>query len=258
MKIFKFLVLFLLCTICANAQSFYRPWKSYKPVKPQTPYKQINYLAPELRLVKCYTNNGSYEPNEFLTKFNIDDERTFQDFKACCQVHPSRCVTNYIGTNDKTLLYTMVEKHAYRYMSWILNEGFIYDSDIDTWGIYKEVDGIMVPLRNYNPMILACKMGDLKAIKILRERGAYLSQPTNAIGLTPYDFAKKYSDTTNKELNDYIEREYQEELKNINGKKEYGTTFSANLIQEFIEELENNFLQNQQKVIEKVNQLNKI
>lgn len=257
MKTLKFIVFFLLCTICANAQSFYRPWQSYKPVKPQIPYKQIDYLTPELRLIKCNLNGVSYEPNDFLTKFDINDERTFQMFKACCQVHPSHCITNYIGTNDKTLLYTMVEKHAYRYMSWILNEGFVYDSYIDTWGVYREVDGIMVPLRNYTPMMLACKMGDLTAVRILRERGAYLSQPENAIGLTPYSFAKKNSESASKAFNDYIEKEYQEELKNISNKKEYGKTFEVNLLQDFIEELEKNFLQNQEKIIEKVNELNK-
>lgn len=257
MKIVKLITLFLLCAVGVNAQSFYRPWQSYKPVKPQVSYKRIDYLKPELRLVKCYMNNASYEPNEFLTKFDIADERTFQNFKDCCQLHPSHCVTNYIGTNNKTLLYTMVEKRAYRYMSWILNEGFVYDSDIDTWGVYREVDGIMVPLRNYTPMMLACKMVDLKAVKILREHGAYLSRPENAIGMTPYSFAKKYADTANKEFNDYIEREYKEELKNISERKEYGTTFSNNLIKELMEELENNFLQNQQKIIEKVNEINK-
>ncbi len=258
MKTVKFTLFFLLCSLCANAQSFYRPWKSYKPVKPEISYKQVNYLTPELRQVKCNINGKSYEPNEFLTKWDINQEKTFQIFKYCCEIHPSRCVSNYIGSNDKTLLYTMVEQKAYRFMEWILNEGFIYDSYIDTWGVYKEVDGVMVPLRNYNPMILACKTGDLRAAKILRERGAFLSRPENAIGMTPYDFAKKYAATSSKEFNDYIEREYQEEIKNIKNKKEYGTTFANILIKELKEELEKNLLQNQQKIIEKVNLLNKI
>lgn len=258
MKVLKLTVIFLFCALCANAQRFYRPWQSYRAVKPQKSYKTVDYLMPSLRLIKCDVNGESYEPNEFLTKWNINDERTFQNFKNCCQTHPSRCVTNYIGSNDKTLLYTMVEKRAYRYMSWILNEGFVYDSYIDTWGVYKEVDGVMVPLRNYNPMMLACKMGDLRAAKILRERGAFLSRPENAIGLTPYDFAKKNAANFSAEFNNYIETEYQEEIKNISDKKEYGTTFSINILQDFIDDFNNNFLQNQQKIVEKVNLLNKI
>ena len=257
MKVLKLTTLFLLCSLAASAQSFYRPWQSYKPVKPKISYKRVETYVPELRQIKCDINGNSYEPNEFLTKFNINDESTFQNFKICCQKHPSRCVTNYIGSNDKTLLYTMVEKRAYRYMLWILNEGFVYDSYIDSWGIYREVDGIMVPLRNYTPMMLACKMNDLRAVKILRERGAYLSQPENAIGLTPYDFAVKYGQNASAEFNNYIEKEYQEELKNISAKKEYGKTFEINLLEDFIEELEKNFLQNEQKIIEKIELINK-
>ena len=258
MKTVKFTIFFLLCTLCANAQSFYRPWKSYKPVKPEISYKYIDYLAPELREVKCYKNGNSYEPVELLTNFDINKESTFEDFKNCCVNHPSRCVTNYIGTNNKTLLYTMVEKKAYRYMEWILNEGFVYDSDIDTWGVYKEVNGIMVPLRNYTPMMLACKNGDLRAAQILRERGAYLSKPENAIGLTPYNFAINYKDPKNKVFNDYIEKEYQEELQNIKNKKDYGTTFALNIVQDFMDGFEENILQNQQQFLDRIEEINKI
>ena len=254
---FLFLSVFLFLSFGASAQSFYRPWQSYKPVKPQKAYERIETLTPTLRQSKCFLNQTPYEPNEILTKMDINQEETFRFFKSCCAQHPSRCVSNYIGSNNKTLLYTMVEKRAYRYMRWILNEGFVFDSYIDSWGAYKTSNNIMVPLRNYTPMMLACKMGDLEAVRILRERGAYLSQPENAIGLTPYDFAIRNSGTANKVFLDYIEKEYQEETQNIQNKKQYGRSFSSNLLQDFIEEFENNFLENEQKILDKVAQINK-
>ncbi|MBQ4493639.1 MAG: ankyrin repeat domain-containing protein [Elusimicrobiaceae bacterium] len=253
-----FLFILFLFTLPLKAQNFYRPWKSYKPVKPQKPYERIDTYNTKLRQTKCYFGNYDYEPNEILTKLDIGKESTFIYFTKCCATHPSRCASDYIGTNDKTLLYTMVEKKAYRYMYWILNEGFVYDSYIDSWGIFREVDGLMVPIRNYTPMMLACKMGDLEAVKILRERGAYLSKPENAIGLTPYDFAKQNTKTATTNFIAYIDKEYQEETKNISAKKEYGTTFEANLLQDFIKELEDNLLKNEQRIIEKINQINKI
>ena len=262
MKQFKriFFIIFLsLLGLPAFAQSFYRPWSSYIPIKPQKSYKSIDTLNDKLRQSKCYYKNVAYEPNQIITDLDINREETFTFFKQCCNEHPSRCVSDYIGNNNKTLLYTMVEKKAYRYMRWILNEGFVYDSPIDTWGIYKNANGIMVPLRNYNPMMLACKEGDLEAVKILRVRGAYLSKPENAIGLTPYDIANQNSQNKSQAFIRYIEQEYKEETQNIYKDKQYGKDFGLNLPieTEIFEFLEENYPEYQKKIIEKICLLNR-
>lgn len=249
--------LFVLYGTSLFAQGFYRPWSSYTPVKPQYSYKRIETLTPKLRESTCYYNGSYYEPNQIITDLDITDNNVFNFFKRCCQNHPSRCVTNYIGKNNQTLLYTMVEKKAYEYMKWILNEGFAYDSYIDDWGIYNEVNNLMIPVRNYNPMILACKTGDLTAAKILRERGAYLSLPENAIGLTPYAFAIKYKETSSAEFMRYIEKEYKEEIENINNKKQFGKYFDIGFINRLQYEIKRDFFEYQKKIFDKINELNK-
>ena len=256
-RYFLSLILLLLFSAPVFAQRYYRPWPSYKPVKPQKPYEIIDTFSDEFQQIKCKYYNNEYEPNEILTKLDINKEETFRFFKQCCAKHPSKCICEYIGTNNKTLLYTAVEQKAYRYIYWLLNDGFYYDSYIDQWGIFRNIDGLMTPLRNYNPMMLACKRGDLEAVKLLRQRGAYLSKPENAIGLTPYDFVKKDAQNKSKEFLDYIEQEYLEETKNISNNKEYGTYFSLNILQDFLNSFEENFLKNQKRIIEKVNQINK-
>ena len=219
-------IFFCLCGSFISAQSFYRPWQSYKAVKPEQPYKTINTLTKNLSEYRCYYKGSYYELNKFITDLPIDDPEVFGFFKTCCATHPSRCAASYIGKNNKTLLYTMVEKKAYKYMEWILNEGFVYDSDIDAWGTYKEVNGSLIPIQKYNPMMLACSNKDLKAVKILRARGAYLSKPENIIGLTPYDVAMNEDFNPSSEFVNYIKKEYKEELANINSNKYYGKYFS--------------------------------
>ena len=158
MKDIKILLLFTFFALCGQiifAQSFYRPWASYSPTKPQKPYQSINTTNNKLSSNKCYYRNYDYEPNQIITNLDISSEEVFSFFKRCCAEHPSRCVSNYIGKNNKTLLYTLVEKKAYRYIEWILNSGFVYDAYIDSWGIYNDIDGTMVPIRNFNAMMLA-------------------------------------------------------------------------------------------------------
>lgn len=252
-----FISVFLLLGQGLFAQSFYRPWASYTPVKPQKPYERIDTVSTKLRQEKCSFKGISYEPNEIITRLDIKKEEVFNFFKNCCATHTSRCIATYIGQNNKTLLYTLVENKAYRYMNWILNEGFVYDAYIDQWGIYNEINGTFAPVRNYNPMMLACKTGDLTAAQILRKRGAYLSQPQNAINLTAYDFAMMNSEEKDPVFINFIQQEYKEELDNINANKQYGTSFSIGYLQEFIESFKTDFHKNQQKVIEKAIQINK-
>lgn len=258
MKALKLIIFFLLCAIGLNAQSFYRPWSSYEPIKPKYPYKYIDTLNTELRKNTCYYKGNYYEPNEIITNLDITNDSVFNFFKTCCQSHPSKCVSNYIGKNNQTLLYTMVEKEAYRYMEWILYEGFAYDSNIDDWGVYREMDnGSIIPVRNYNPMMLACKKSDLQAAKILRKRGAYLSSPKNAIDLTPYDFASKYRKTASSDFLEYIQKEYLEEIRNLDNRKQFGKYFDLGLIDGLKYELEKNLFEYQQRIINKINELNK-
>ena len=255
-KILLLLITVALWGIPAFAQNFYRPWSSYVPVKPQKPYEHLETLTLNLQKQTCYYNNNYYEPNQIITDLDITKEEVFNFFKRCCQNHISRCVSSYIGINNKTLLYTLVENKAYSYMQWILNEGFVYESYIDQWGVYEKTNEIIAPIRNYNPMMLACKMGDLNSVKILRANGSYLSQPENAIGLTPFDFAQKYHNGS--DFFKYIKKEYQEEIKNINTNTYYGTTFSMNnILQKFIDSFEKNFYENQQKINDKVKEINK-
>ena len=261
MKNIKKLLLFTLFCLCGQiilAQSFYRPWSSYAPTKPQKPYQTIDTINNKFYKNKCYYLGMSYELNQIITDLDISSEETFKFFKQCCAIHPSRCVSNYIGTNNKTLLYTLVENKAYRYIEWILNEGFVYDAYIDTWGIYKEANGKMIPIRNYTPMMLACKRGDLQAATLLRVKGAYLSKPANAIGLTAYDFAQQDLQNKTKDFIKYIEKEYEEELKNIKDNKQYGKYFSFNIINEIQEELEEDSQIFLQKIIDKINEINKV
>ena len=260
MKDIKILLLFTFFALCGQiifAQSFYRPWASYSPTKPQKPYQSINTTNNKLSSNKCYYRNYDYEPNQIITNLDISSEEVFSFFKRCCAEHPSRCVSNYIGKNNKTLLYTLVEKKAYRYIEWILNSGFVYDAYIDSWGIYNDIDGTMVPIRNFNAMMLACKEGDLQAATLLRTKGAYLSKPTNAIGLSAYDYALQNKQYKKKDFLKYIEKEYQEEVKNIQENKQYGKYFSFNIINDIQKELERDSQIFQQKIIDKINEINK-
>ena len=241
------------------AQSFYRPWQSYKPVRPQKLYENIGNINTSLVQKTCLYNGNYYEPNEFFTKdLDISKEETFQAFKECCSRHISRCVSHYIGSNNQTLLYTMVEHNAYNYMRWILTDGLVYETNVDQWGIYKQNGKNFIPIRNYNPMMLACIRGDLTAAKILRENGAYLTKPENAIKQIPYFYATQHKEDKPDFFN-YIKAEYSEELKNISIKKQYGETFSINdgILQKFIDYLEENFYKNQLRILEKVKEMNK-
>lgn len=253
-----FFTLFGLCGQIIFAQSFYRPWSSYTPTRPQKPYQTIDTTNNNLSANMCYYKNHSYEPNQIIMYLDTSSEEVFSFFKRCCAEHPSRCVSNYIGKNNKTLLYTLVEKKAYRYISWILNEGFVYDAYIDSWGVYKNTDGKMIPIRNYTAMMLACKEGDLQAATLLRTKGAYLSSPKNAIGLTAYDYALQNKQDKKTDFMKYIEKEYQEELKNMQEKKQYGKYFSFNIINDIQEELERDSHIYQQKIIDKINEINKV
>ena len=181
MKTIKIILsLLFICLVGAPvfAQSYYRPWQNYQPTKPQKPYE---YIGADVELTKrtCIYDNNLYEPNDFFTdeKIDINNEKTFEMFKKCCKEHASRCASHYVGSNNKTLLYTMVEKKAYKYMKWILTDGLVYETNVDEWGIYTKTGNFFIPVRNYNPMMLACITGDLKAAMILRENGAYLSKP---------------------------------------------------------------------------------
>ena len=83
-----------------------------------------------------------------------------------------------------------------------------------------------------------------------------LQERENAIGLTPFDFAQKYHNGS--DFFKYIKKEYQEEIKNINTNTYYGTTFSMNnILQKFIDSFEKNFYENQQKINDKVKEINK-
>lgn len=262
MKNIMKLLLFTLFGLCGQiifAQSFYRPWASYSPTRPQKPYQTIDTTNNKLSSSKCYYKDYAYEPNQIITDLDISSEEVFNFFRRCCAEHPSRCVSNYIGKNNKTLLYTLVEKKAYRYISWILNEGFVYDAYIDSWGVYKKnTDEKMIPIRNFTAMMLACKEGDLQAATLLRTKGAYLSNPKNAIGLTAYDYALQNKQYKKKDFLKYIETEYQEELKNIQDNKQYGKYFSFNIINDIQEELERDSQIYQQKIIDKINEINKV
>lgn len=256
-RITIFLIFICFGSISAFAQSFYRPWPSYTPVKPQKPYETIETLNTLLQKKTCFYKDKYYEPNQIITTLDIAQEETFIFFKECCSKHVSRCASDYIGTNNKTLLYTMVEQKAYRYMEWILTAGLYYRPNVDQWGVYNRVNDDVSPIRNYTPMMLACKKGDLTAAKILRINGAYLSQPLNAIGMTPYDFAIKYQ-RNNPDFLNYITLEYTEELRNIAHKNYYGKTFSMNdIIDDFFDYQEKNFQEKELRIIEKINELNK-
>ena len=256
LKIVLFIILSFVCSAPVFAQSFFRPWASYKPVKPQYTYKRIDTLNTKFREAKCPYQGNFYEPNQIITDLDINDEKIFDFFKSCCKTHPARCVTDYIGKNNKTLLYTLVENKAYRYMEWILNDGFAYDSYIDNWGIYKEVNGIMVPLRNYNPMMLACERGDLDAVKILRTRGAYLSMPKNAVGNSPYYFAYKNSEKKSPAFLKYIETEFREEENNIQKDIQFGRDFDTQIMYDIFDTIDKKFLEYQKIILDKIDALN--
>jgi|GEM_PF-3353391 hypothetical protein len=259
-KILLSLMLLFLLSSPVFAQSFYRPWKSYSPTKPKRPYEKIETQTTELVKRTCVYNDNYYEPNEFFgnKKIDIESEETFKAFKDCCKKHPSRCVSHYIGSNNQTLLYTMVENNAYKYMEWILTDGLIYETNVDEWGVYTRNVKIFVPIRSYNPMMLACIKGDLTSAKILRKNGAYLTKPENARKEIPFQFAKKYRETK-PEFFKYIKAEYEEEKENIPLNIKFGETFSLNngILQDFIDYFEKNFYEKQQKLIEKINEINR-
>ena len=257
LKIILFVILSFVCSAPVFAQSFFRPWASYKAVKPQYPYKRIDTLDTKLREAKCSYQGSFYEPNQIITELDIDDEKTFAFFKSCCKTHPARCVSDYIGKNNKTLLYTLVENKAYKYMQWILNDGFAYDSYIDNWGVYKEVNGIMVPLRNYNPMMLACERGDLDAVKILRTRGAYLSMPENAVGHNPYYFAYKNAEKKRSEFLKYIELEFQEERYNMRKNIQFGNDFDTQIMYDMFDTIDQKLWEYQKIILDKIDDLNR-
>ncbi len=258
-KIILSLLFLFLLGIPVFAQTYYRPWQNYHPVKPQMPYK---YIGASVELVQktCVYNDNFYEPNEFFTdeKIDINSEETFKAFKKCCATHASRCVSHYIGSNNQTLLYTMVEKSAHKYMKWILTDGLVYETNVDEWGIYIKNGNVFVPVRNYNPMMLACIKGDLESAMILRENGAYLSKPENARKEYPFMFAKQHREN-NPNFYNYIRTEYKEEVNNLNTGTTYGKTFSMNddILKNFINSFEKNFIENQQKIIDKINEINK-